>query len=132
MRARKGMSLVELIVALTVLSGVLLAMSGLFVIVTRRAQANDADLRRAAFMQSSISFLEAIPFDSLPAKARTDSVRIGANWVIRQIGVVDSSASRRQVTVRIMPRASRRPETVTFTRTKPTCTSVLNTAAGAC
>lgn len=132
MRARKGMSLVELIVALTVLSGALLAMSGLFVIVSRRATSNEADLRRAAYMQQSLAFLQATPFDSLPAKARTDSVKISDSWVVRRVTVSDSGTTRRGVTLTITPRSSGRAETITFVRAKPQCTSVLNTALAGC
>jgi prepilin-type N-terminal cleavage/methylation domain-containing protein len=69
MKARSGMTLVELVVAMTILSFVLLAMSGMFVMVSKRGSANEADLRRAAYLQQTASWLQAISFDSLSAKA---------------------------------------------------------------
>ena len=132
MKARSGMTLVELVVAMTILSFVLLAMSGMFVMVSRRGTANEADLRRAAYLQQTASWLQAISFDSLSAKAKTDSVKLSGAWYVRRVTVADSAATRKFVTVRITPRSSGRPETMSFTRTKPTCTSVLNTGAGGC
>lgn len=132
MKARSGMTLVELVVAMTILSFVLLAMSGMFVMVSRRGVANEADLRRAAYLQQTASFLQATPFDSLSAKAKTDSTKLSGAWYVREVTVADSATTRKFVTVRITPRSSGRAEAMSFFRTKPTCTSVLNTLAGGC
>jgi hypothetical protein len=59
-------------------------------------------------------------------------VKLSVALFVRQVTVADSAATRKFVTVRITPRSSGRPETMSFTRTKPTCTSVLNTGAGGC
>ncbi len=142
MRARSGMSLVELVVAMTILSFVLLAMSGMFVIISRRSTANEADLRRAAYLQQAASFFETIPFDSIPLRMPsntfTDSAKIDeVSYYVLQATYRDSTvptgaSAMRMITVRVTPRRTRRPDSLRIIRAKPSCKSVLNTGASAC
>ncbi|MHB1263022.1 MAG: PulJ/GspJ family protein [Gemmatimonadaceae bacterium] len=139
MRERRGVSLVELIVALSILAGSLLAMSGLFVVVSQRGNVSDADLRRVTVMERTIGMLQTVPFASLEGKAGEDSSRTASGWVKRTITVnadPGGDPKRRQIIVKIeahLPMKSQAARFLvdTFYRTTPSC-ALLNTGVNPC
>jgi hypothetical protein len=119
-RVRAGVSLVEIIVAMTLFGSVAIAMGGLSLVVARRAEANDTFTKRTAVLQQQMNRLQALPFDSLPSKAGTVLVSDQAFPHKRTITVM-GTGSRTRVTIRIIPtKAPISRDSVTFDRAKPT------------
>lgn len=119
-RARSGVSVLEIIVALTLFGAVAVAMSGLSLVVARRAEANDVFTKRTAILQQQMNWLQAIPYDSVVKKDGTTEVTDGPFPHTRQV-VVEQNGSRSRVTVTITPtRAPGSVETITFDRARPT------------
>ena len=63
-RGRKGITLVEVLVALTILSIVLIALGGLMFQVGRQTRLSAATTYRSAAMQRAAAWIEGLPWDS--------------------------------------------------------------------
>ena len=73
-RDRGGFTLVEVIIAITILAFGLLGMAGTTALVVRQVTLADVATERSAALQTTIESLRALPFDSLAAGS--DSVGI--------------------------------------------------------
>ena len=119
-RARRGVSVVEILVALTLFGAVAVAMGGLSLVVARRADANDVFTKRTAVIQQQMNWLQALPYDSVVKKEGTTEVTDGPFPHTREV-MVEQNGTRTRVTVKITPsRAPGSVETITFDRAKPT------------
>ncbi|MFN2565770.1 MAG: type II secretion system protein J [Gemmatimonadaceae bacterium] len=119
-RRRAGLSIVEIVVALTLFGTVTIAMAGLSLVVARRAEANDVFTKRTALLQQQMNRLQAIPYDSLADKAGSVVVKTGPFPHERKISI-NATGSRTRVVVQIIPaHAPDRAETIAFDRAKPT------------
>jgi Tfp pilus assembly protein PilV len=119
-RARAGMSIIEIMVAMMLFGTVTVAMAGLSLVVARRAEANDLFTKRTAVLQQQMNRLQALAYDSLASKAGTVVVSSGPFPHTRMISL-NSSGSRTRVIVRITPtRSPESRETIVFDRARPT------------
>jgi Tfp pilus assembly protein PilV len=117
---RPGISLIEIMVALLLFGSVSVAMSGLSLVVARRADANDLSTKRSAALQQQMNRLQALPYDSLASKAGIVTVSDGAFPHKRRI-TVSSAGSRTRVTIQIIPtKAPATSESIAFDRARPT------------
>jgi type II secretory pathway component PulJ len=119
-RARSGLSVLEIVVALTLFGTVTVAMGGLSLVVARRAEANDVFTKRTGILQQQMNWLQAMPYDSLVKKGGTVEVTDGPFPHTREV-TIESNGSRTRVIVKVIPtRAPDRAETIRFDRAKPT------------
>jgi Tfp pilus assembly protein PilV len=119
-RTRAGMSVVEIMVAMMLFGTVTVAMAGLSLAVARRADANDVFTKRTAVLQQQMNRLQALPYDSVLAKAGSTTVTSGPFPHTRVI-TVSPSGSRTRVTIQITPtRSPAAKETIVFDRARPT------------
>ncbi len=118
-RKRSGVSIVEILVAMTLFGGVAVAMGGLSLVVARRAEANDVFTKRTATIQQQMNILQAVPYDDIVKKEGTTEIADGAFPHTREITVA-AHGSRTRVTVKIIPtRSPTSVEQITFDRAKP-------------
>ena len=107
-------------VALLLFGSVSVAMSGLSLVVARRADANDLSTKRSAALQQQMNRLQALPYDSLPSKAGLVTVSDGAFPHKRRI-TVSVTGSRTRVTIQVIPtKAPASSESIAFDRARPT------------
>jgi hypothetical protein len=119
-RTRRGVSVLEILVALTLFGTVAVAMGGLSLVVARRAEANDVFTKRTAVLQQQMNWLQALPYDSVMKKDGTTEVTEGPFPHTREV-TVEQHGSRTRVTVKITPkRAPGSVETIAFDRARPT------------
>ena len=117
-RKRSGVSIIEIVVAMTLFGGVAVAMGGLSLVVARRAEANDVFTKRTAVIQQQMNWLQALPYDEVVKKEGTTVVD-GPFPHTREVKI-EAHGSRTRVTVNIVPtRAPNSAEQITFDRAKP-------------
>ncbi|MBA3671013.1 MAG: prepilin-type N-terminal cleavage/methylation domain-containing protein [Gemmatimonadaceae bacterium] len=82
LRARAGISLVEIVVACTILAVALTAITGITVkLAARNRRVAYAEERTAVFFQE-VNRAESMPYDSLSVYLRTDSIKSGNDWYV--------------------------------------------------
>ncbi len=119
-RARLGVSIVEIVVALTLFGTVTIAMGGLSLVVARRAEANDLFTKRTAVLQQQMNWLQALPYDSLAEKSGKFVVEDGAFPHTRYVSITPMG-SRTLVSVQVVPeKAPTSAEDIEFYRARPT------------
>jgi Tfp pilus assembly protein PilV len=119
-RARRGMSVIEIMVAMMLFGTVTVAMAGLSLVVARRAETNDVFTKRTALLQQQMNWLQALPYDSVVKKEGTVEVTDGPFPHTREVSVT-ANGSRTRVVVRVIPtRAPDRADTIVFDRARPT------------
>jgi hypothetical protein len=117
---RRGVSVVETVVALTLFGATAIGIAGLSLTVARRGAANDLVTKRTALLQQQMNWLQAIPYDSLPAKAGAVIVSTGPLPHRRAI-TINVTGNLTRVKVLVTPlRALDKAETITFDRARPT------------
>jgi hypothetical protein len=118
--------LIEVVVALTILSVVLLALTGIMWQMgryTRRASLVGA---RAAALESAASLAASARWDSLPALVGCATDTSAQLIYARCFEVTNPATGLREVRVIVSPTdASVRPETLTVSRTRPRSNSPL-------
>lgn len=104
-RRREGFSLIEIVVAMTILSIVLLSLAKLSTIVGVRGRANAVVLQRNAAMQAEVSKIGAIPYSNLATWSTTftkDTVDTLNGFVYKRRTKVTPAASGARSTVKIV------------------------------
>ena len=123
---QRGVSLIEIMIALSILSVVLLALGGLMFDVARHSRRSTAVAYRSAALESATSWIQALPWDSLPTVVGcTDSITTGLLEYTRCVELVSNTASSRLARIIISPTGvlQARPDTVTVERTKARASS---------
>lgn len=119
-RSRAGLSLLEIMVALTLFGTVAVAMGGLSLVVAKRAEANDVFTKRTALLQQQMNWLQALPYDSLVNKEGKVVVEDGPFPHTRKV-MLSSTGTRTRVIVQIIPaKAPDSGEHIEFDRARPT------------
>ena len=104
-RDRRGITLIEVIVALSILSIVLIALGGLMFQVGRQTHRSAATTYRAAAVQEAASWLEGLSWDS-SASAIISGCTADSSGLMaydRCTTVIDSTPRLRKVTVVVVP-----------------------------
>ena len=123
---RSGMSLIEVVIALTIMSIALIALGGLMFQVAQQTRDSAAATYRTAAAQRGSSWIQALPWDSLKGAAGCTADSCGSLAYNRCITVADSTVTVKLVTMVITPTGvfTARPDTLTVYRNKPRGASV--------
>lgn len=126
--SRAGVSLVELVVALGILSTVLVALGGLMFQAARHTRTSAGVAYRSAASTAAGAWAQALPWDSLDNAVGCLDDTISVFPYTRCTTVTDPNARLKRLTIVISPTGvlSPRPDTVIVDRNKPRYRSTLN------
>ena len=117
---RRGMTLVEVVVALTIFAMVTAGIAGFTAQVASGSRTNSLASVRAGALAAQINRLEVLPYDTLPTRVGCMSISTGLVPRTECVAVQDIVAGRRQVTFILRPNnTALRPDTVILERTRP-------------
>lgn len=138
-RARSGMTLIEVVVACTLLAVTLTALTSVSIRLGARARTNGVLEHRTAVFSQEIDRVESIPYDSIGSGnyLRTDSVRAGQGYYVWSyvIGPVVTNptsgvAPYRDITLTVTPRlAPTATQKAIIRRARAPYTNPINTGA---
>ncbi|HET9707904.1 MAG TPA: prepilin-type N-terminal cleavage/methylation domain-containing protein [Gemmatimonadales bacterium] len=118
-RNEGGFSLIEILVAMTLLGLCLVGVAQVTFVMARRAYANSGGQARGAILSQQINRFAALPFDSLRGKAGTDTVYSPSMPYVRTVTVESLSPTLVRVTIIVTPtNAVFKPDTLTLQRSK--------------
>ncbi len=122
----KGVSLIEIMIALTILSTVLIALGGLMFQVGRHTRISARETYQAAALQQDAAYINGLPWSAIDAAAGCATDTTGLLEYRRCIAVADSGGYK-SVTVIVTPQGNfaGTPDTVTIYRHRPRGTSLL-------
>ena len=123
----RGVSMIEIMLALTILAIALLAMGGLMWQVAQHTRRATAVGYRTAAAASAAAWVQSVPWDSLDAWASCQADTIGLFTFDRCLTVQTLSLKLKRATVAIQSTGalSVRPDTVVVDRNKPRLLSPL-------
>jgi Tfp pilus assembly protein PilV len=128
-RTRKGIALVEVIVAMVLLAIAVSSLAGLVYSVSQSGQKNTGNAYRNGMLMLEVNRLEGIPYDSIAVGTTTYQVS-GGNYAHTRTIIVAEPIAQKVKTVKVIltPTNTRfKPDTVSFTRTKARTSKVLCT-----
>ncbi len=128
-RGRKGMVLVEVIVAMVILAVAVSSLAGLVYSVSQSGIKTTGNAYRNGVLMQEVNRLEGIPYDSIPNGTASYSVSSGSYPHTRVITVAEPIVQKvKTIKIVITPVNSKyKPDTVSFTRTKAKTSKVLCT-----
>lgn len=125
--ARRGITLIEVVVALTMFAVVTMSIASFTAQVAKGSRVNGVATVRAGALAAQVNRLEVLPYDTLPSRAGCTSVSTGLLPRSECVAVQDLAVGRRQVTFILRPdNSALRSDTVIFERTKPKAFHPLN------
>ena len=115
---REGFSLVEIVVAMMLLSITLLALAGLMTQVAAQGRATEVTAQRNAALVQSVNYYTALSYSALdPALAGCTAIDNGMMPYERCVDITQAGATR-TVKIKITPRnGAFRPDSAVFERT---------------
>lgn len=123
----RGLTLVEVMVALTILSTVLIALGGLMFQAARHTRQSMAASYRGAASSAAAAWAEGMPWDSLDTAVGCKADTMGQFPFTRCTTVADTAGLKRlTITIVSTGNLSTRPDTVVVFRNKPRLRSPLN------
>jgi hypothetical protein len=127
--ARKGIALVEVIVAMVLLAVAVSSLAALVGSVSKSGIKTTGNAYRNGVLMQEVNRLEGIPYDSIPVGTTSFSVSTGTYPHTRVITVAEPAVQRvKTVQIVITPvNSNYKPDTVAFTRTKAKTSKVLCT-----
>lgn len=128
-RTREGFSLIEVMVAMTMLSIVLLSLAKLTTIVTTRATSVDVRAKRNAALQLEANKLGAAKLTNIAAWSTANATfTLGDFTYTRALTITKQSSTRYTIKIVITPStATSLKDSITFDRTSPPSTTALCT-----
>jgi len=117
----QGLSLIEVVVAITILSVVVMALGGLMFQVARHTRESAGVAYRSAASESAASWLHGLQWDSIPgAVGCTDSLTTGLLEYTRCVELLTNTPRYRLARITISPTGALQPsaDTITVERTK--------------
>ena len=126
-RSEAGVSLIEIMIALTILATVLIALGGLMFQAARHTRLSAAVAYRSAAGNSAAGWVQGLPWDSLSGAVGCTSDSVGPMAYDRCVTVQTISGKLKRVTVTITPTGAllAAPDTVTISRVRPPPLSAL-------
>lgn len=116
---RKGIGLIEVIVAMVILAITLTSLAPLMYSVSRSTIAVTGNAYRNGVLMQEVNRLVALPYDSLGTGTTTTSVSSLPYPHTRSISVSDAAANLKLIKVKIVPLTSGfKADSVSFVRTK--------------
>ena len=127
--SRKGFSLIEVMVAMTVLSIVMMSLAKIGVAVAVKGRTNDLVAKRNAALQLEANKLGTVPFANLGTwSTTTKTFNNGGFSYTRRTTISSMNMYRYAVKVVVVPTLDpSKKDSVMFDRTKPPASSVLCT-----
>ena len=121
MMRRRGFTLIEALMSMTILATVMIMLSQLSLTVGKRAYRNDLTTKRNLALSQQVDRLYALPFDSVAKlTSGTTQMLIGDFTFNRRLTVTATTISRYTIKVVIAPIAAEfTPDSVTISRTRP-------------
>ena len=121
-RSRDGVSLIEIIVAMTLLVVVLGALSVLTTRTVKRSRDLDVGSARTFVLMQQSNRFSSLPYDSIPVYApRVDTVQTGRFRYVRTLSYVQATtgAEYRTLKVKLVPMQDKQtPDSLVFQRGK--------------
>ncbi len=119
-RAARGFSLIEIMVAMTILAITLAGFAGLTFQYLRRVRTLDGRVAELALMAEQAQRMTVLPWDSLDSRAGCTTIAGGSLPHTRCIGVTNVVAGRKLIQIVVTPtNTALKPDTVLFHRVKP-------------
>jgi len=120
-KSRKGFSLIEVMVAMTMLAIVLMSLAKMSLIVAVRGRGNDLFAKRTAVLQLEANKLGAIPYSTLASwSTTTTTLTLGDFTYKRRLAIANTGTNRYSIKVIIIPMSdTTKQDSVTLDRTKP-------------
>jgi prepilin-type N-terminal cleavage/methylation domain-containing protein len=120
-RQRRGFSLIEVMVAMTLLSIVMMSLAKISVSIATRARLNDLVAKRNAALQLESNKFVTVPFDSLRNWSTTTKTFTRGNFAYtRRLTITAVNSMRYTVKIVVTPSAnSAKKDSVIIDRTKP-------------
>ncbi len=118
---RKGLSLLEVVVAITILSVVILALGTLMFQIAGHTRASAGVAYRSAASESASSWIHGLPWDSIPsAVGCTDSLTVGVLQYTRCVDLLTNTPRYRLARITISPTGNLlpSPDTITVERVR--------------
>ena len=121
LRSERGVSLIEILLAMTILSSVLIALGGLMYQIARQNHRSGAVGYRSAATMTAAAWARALPWDSIDAQAGCQADSAGLLAYSRCTFVQDPSPKVKRMMVVISATGSIavQPETIIVNRPKP-------------
>jgi prepilin-type N-terminal cleavage/methylation domain-containing protein len=120
MKPRSGVTLVEVVVAMTLLAVVLTSLASITFQSARRTSVVAAEGYRQGILIQEVNRMTALPWASLPANAGCTTVAAGTFPHTRCIAVTNVSNTIRRIRLIVTPAQPRvRPDTLIFDRANP-------------
>jgi prepilin-type N-terminal cleavage/methylation domain-containing protein len=118
---RKGFSLIEVMVAMTMLAIVLMSLAKLSVVVAVRGRGNDLVAKRTAVLQLEANKLGAIPYSTLASwSTAATTLTLGDFTYTRRMAIANTGINRYSIKILITPTSdTTQKDSVTLDRTKP-------------
>ena len=133
-RRRSGISLIEIVVACTLLAMALTALTGLATKQAQRVRTVAYTEQRVATLYAEVNRVQSMMYDSLTKYLTTDSVQTGNVWYVWSYVVDPDSTSGtgvskyKKIRLTVTPRASGvNAQTTVIRRNKPPTFNPLNT-----
>jgi prepilin-type N-terminal cleavage/methylation domain-containing protein len=127
--SRKGVALVEVIVAMVLLAVAVSSLAGLVYSVSQSGLKNTGGAYRNGILMQEVNRLEGIPYDSIAVGTQTYQVTTG-NYKHTRVITVAEPVVQKVKTIMIVVTPTNpmfKPDTVSFTRTKAKTSKVLCT-----
>ena len=117
---RNGFSLIEVMIALTIMSVVLIALGGLMFQVAQQSRSSAATTYRTAAAQKVAAHIQTLPWASIDGASGCTADSSGLMAYNRCISVITANAKTKQITVVISPTGlfTALPETLLVVRSK--------------
>lgn len=122
-----GVSLIEIMLAMSILATVLVGLGGLMFQIARHTRQSAAIAYRSAASTSGATLIRGLPWDDISGAVGCTTDTTGLLTYDRCVTFVDLSSTLRRVTVVITPTGQLvvPPDTVVIDRTKPRLPSTL-------
>jgi prepilin-type N-terminal cleavage/methylation domain-containing protein len=120
-KSPKGFSLIEVMVAMTMLAIVLMSLAKMSLMVSLRGRDNDLFAKRTAVLQLEANKLGAIPYATLASwSTTTTTLTLGGFTYTRRMAIANTGTNRYSIKVIIVPTSdTTKKDSVTLDRTKP-------------
>jgi prepilin-type N-terminal cleavage/methylation domain-containing protein len=119
-RRRTGFSLIEVMVALTMLALVTVSLARASTAIAVFGHRNDLIAKRTAVLQMEANKFQAVPFATLATWSTSNVTRTWGDFTYtRRLSIVQQTTSRDSIKIVVVPSsATSKPDSVTFIRTK--------------
>jgi prepilin-type N-terminal cleavage/methylation domain-containing protein len=126
---RRGFSLIEIMISVTLLGIIMMSLGQLTIVVSSRGRTNDLIAKRNTALQREADKFRAMPYDSLGTFSTADRVLAFGGWnYTRRLTITTVGTTRREVKIVIIPTSdATAKDSVTLHRAKGATTALCST-----